>query len=139
MEKCIHKFLLIGSAGGDRFAVDAIDNHVVGFHLRGLLTLENVENHLLVELVVPGAVRFKLLYFLFKLGRLVFVAHHSDQRATRRYPQLGEEVAQELHIGVVHAIKAHGVGLVDNNNPFYHRFICKVTQFLRNSSNKLPL
>ena len=119
LAEALDKQGLIVVARRDRFAVDAVDYHVVMLWLIGGLSLDDVEDHFFGELVVARAVVLEFLDFLFKLGCLGLVAYDLDDRASCGHAQLREEVAYKLHVGVVDTIEADRIDIVDYNDTFY--------------------
>ena len=87
----------------------------------GCLALHYIEDYILGEFVEFGAVGFEFLDFLFEFLGLGIVAYHFYHRPAGSHAQLGEKVADQLHVGVVDPVEADGIGAVDNYNTFYHQ------------------
>lgn len=111
---------MIGVAGADGLAVDAVDDDVVALQLLGRVALDDVEDYLLREGVALGGVGLQLLDLALELGGFALLAYHFDDGAAGGHAQLGKEVAYQLHVAVVHAVEADRVGRVDDDDSFYH-------------------
>ncbi len=119
--KLLDEALLIGGASLYGAAAHAVDYHAVFFYLAGTVALDDVEDGFLGECVVAHGVLLELLYVALKLGCLAVLADYFYHCSAGGDAQLGEEVAQQEHVGVVDSIESDGVGGVYHDYAFDHQ------------------
>ncbi len=102
----LHEVVLMLIARLNGLAVHAENNHAVAlFYLRSI-AFDYINNHILAKGVVTLYVCCKLMNFRFEIGSLTLLANDAEHRTTRRYAQLGIQILDKLHIGVVYTIKS---------------------------------
>ena len=92
------------------------------------LPFHDVKNHILCEFVELRAIVLEFLYLMFKFSGLGIIANHFYHTSAGRHAQFREEIAYELHIGIVDTVETDWIHVVDNHDAFDHRaFSCSTS------------
>ena len=117
-----HHFRLIGVAGSDGATALSEDYDTFGVLCFRWFTLDDVDDDLVGKLIVFCGISLDFLDFSFELGGLGVLSDDLYDTAARSHPQLREEVADEVYIGIVDAIESLWIYAVDYDCSFDHSF-----------------
>ena len=120
--KLLHEADLILRSRRNRFAVHSVDYHALHVEFFRLFAFDDVDNDVVGEFVVACAVFFDEFYFLFKFGRVGFVAERFDYLAACVDSKFRKKASEQMDVTVVDTIEVDGIYVVNVDNTFNHLF-----------------
>ena len=108
--ECLYEFALIGRARRDGAAARAVNDGVgIGIALSGAV-LEDIDDVLLCEPIVLGAVAVECGERFVERRHVFFAADDAHHVVAGHDAQLGAKGAEQAQVGIVGAVKERGVG-----------------------------
>ena len=120
----LHQFLLVWRTPRNRFTVHSVNNEVLlRFYRLRFIALDNIDDYLLAQLVIFGAMFFKQLDFLLENLGLLLIADHLHHIPTGGDTHFREQILNQLYIRVIHAVKRYRIDSIQYDYSFYHSIV----------------